>query len=180
MLRLINATPGKLLTAALCAGALGVPPLAAQEPVTAGGEFIGTEGQSHGTAVLTQAPLGVLIRVELTGLPEGAFGFHLHETGVCEPPFESAGEHFNPANSPHGYFAEGGPDAGDLPNIHVPASGELTVEAFNTLVSLQEGNEASLLDDDGSALMIHAMPDDYASQPSGESGDRIACAVIAQ
>lgn len=168
--------PFKLLALA----AIGVAaPLAAQAPVTATAEFVGLDGASHGTLVLTQAPQGVLIKADLANLPEGALAFHFHETGVCEAPFESAGAHFNPADAPHGHFAEGGPHAGDMPNLHVPASGAVAVEVFNPMVSLETTDEGLLLDADGSALVIHAGADDYASQPSGAAGDRIACAVVA-
>ncbi len=164
---------------AICATLIGAP-LAAQTPVEATAEFVGLEGQSHGAATLTQAPIGVLIQAELTGVPEGSMGFHIHEVGVCEPPFESAGSHFNPSDAPHGYLVEGGPEAGDLPNVQAPASGEVTVEMFTSLVSLQDDAENSLFDTDGSALVLHSQADDYATQPSGNAGDPIACAVITQ
>ncbi len=73
---------------------------------------------------------------------------------------------------------EGGPHPGDMPNIHVPGSGTLTQEVLNDNVSLREGDKGYLLDDDGSAIVIHAGADDYESQPSGAAGDRIACGVI--
>lgn len=165
-------------TFALCA--CGASALTAQESLQARGSFIGANGAGRGEATLTQAPQGVLIRVELTGVPEGAHGFHIHETGVCEPPFESAGRHFSPAESAHGYLPAEGPHAGDLPNLHVPASGELTEEVFTSFVSLEPENAAALLDQDGAALVIHEGADDYRSQPSGDSGSRIACAVLSQ
>lgn len=168
-----------LAVGAVCATLIAAP-LTAQTPVEATAEFVGLEGQNHGSATLSQAPIGVLIRVELTGVPEGSHGFHIHENGVCEPPFESAGDHFNPSDAPHGYFAEGGPEAGDLPNVVVPASGEATVEMFTSLVSLQADDENSLLDDNGSAIILHSQADDYATQPSGDAGDPIACAVVTQ
>ena len=126
----------------------------------------------------TQAASGVLVAAELSGLPAGPHGFHIHETGTCEPPFESAGGHYNSAGAEHGFFAVGGPHAGDMPNIHVPESGSLTVDVLNTLVSLEEGAPETLFDDDGSVIVVHADPDDYQGQPSGHAGDRIACGVI--
>jgi Cu-Zn family superoxide dismutase len=118
-----------------------------------------------------------LITLELTAAPPGAHGFHIHTTGKCEPPkFESAGGHFNPDESKHGFLNPEGPHAGDMPNIHVPESGKLTVEVLNTLVTV--GGENALLDEDGAALVLHADPDDYKSDPAGHAGGRIACGVI--
>lgn len=138
----------------------------------------GADGAEHGTVTFEQTPSGLLITAELTGLPPGEHGFHVHTTGACEPPFQSAGGHFNPTDASHGYMSEGGPHAGDLPNIFVPDSGELKVQYFTGLLSLEEGGEGYLLDDDGSAILVHAHGDDYRTDPSGESGDRIACGVI--
>lgn len=138
----------------------------------------GADGADRGIATLIQTPAGVLIRAELTGVPEGVHGFHIHETGSCEAPdFESAGGHFAGGMSAHGFMNQEGPHAGDMPNITV-AGDILTIEILNPKVSLQEGEEGYLFDDDGSALLIHAGADDYMSQPSGDAGARIACAVI--
>lgn len=138
----------------------------------------GLDGAEHGTISLRQTPHGVLVHAELTGLPPGVHGFHIHTTGACEPPFQSAGGHFNPSGVKHGILAAEGPHAGDMPNIHVPESGALEIEYLNPMVSLTEGGDGYLLDDDGSAMMIHAGADDYASDPTGNAGDRIACGVI--
>lgn len=135
------------------------------------------EGKDVGTVDLTETPNGVLLRVELSGIAAGAHGFHVHEFGRCAPDFGAAGGHFMGNAMHHGYMADGGPHAGDMPNLEVPASGELTIEVFNPNISLHDGHGA-LFDDDGSAIVVHAGPDDYTSQPSGNSGDRIACGVI--
>jgi superoxide dismutase, Cu-Zn family len=149
------------------------------EPLTAKATLKGADGADMGTVTLTEAAAGgVLLSAELTGLPPGPHGFHIHETGTCEPPFESAGGHYNPTGAEHGFLAVGGPHAGDMPNIHVPDSGALTVDVLNTLVSLEEGAPETLFDDDGSAILVHADADDYQGQPSGHAGDRIACGVI--
>jgi Cu-Zn family superoxide dismutase len=97
--------------------------------------------------------------------------------GKCEPPFKSAGDHFAPQKHGHGFLSKSGRHAGDMPNIHVPENGALTVEFFVPDVRLKDGSNA-LMDKDGSALLIHAKPDDYHSDPSGNAGDRIACGVI--
>jgi Cu-Zn family superoxide dismutase len=135
------------------------------------------EGKEVGKATLLTTPSGTLITLELTAATAGAHGFHIHTVGKCEPPkFESAGGHFNPHNAKHGFLNPEGPHAGDIPNIHVPESGKLTVEVLNPLVTLSA--EGALLDEDGAALMLHADPDDYKSDPAGHAGGRIACGVI--
>jgi Cu-Zn family superoxide dismutase len=152
---------------------------AAEIGATATATIKGADGADHGKATFTQTNSGVLIRAELTGLPPGPHGFHFHTTGACEPPFESAGGHFNPNNAKHGFLAEAGPHVGDIPNIEVPESGNTTVEHVNAFVSLSPDSGNTLLDEDGTAIVIHAGPDDYKTDPSGQSGDRIACGVVA-
>jgi Cu-Zn family superoxide dismutase len=135
------------------------------------------DGKEVGQVVLTRAEDGVLMNVTLTGIAPGDHAFHVHTTGKCEPPdFKSAGAHFNPDQTKHGMMNSEGPHSGDMPNLHVPESGKLQVEILNTLVSL-DGN-AALLDDDGSALIVHAGADDYKTDPAGNAGDRIACGVV--
>ncbi len=146
--------------------------------MTAVADLTDASGAALGTVTFMQAGSGVLVRAELTGLTPGVHGIHLHETGLCEPPYDSAGGHFNPAGAAHGLLAEGGPHAGDLPNISVPDSGELTVEFFSSLFSLSAESGSSILDADGTAVMIHAMADDYVSDPAGMAGDRLACGVV--
>ncbi|MEW6296618.1 MAG: superoxide dismutase family protein [Thermodesulfobacteriota bacterium] len=165
--------------ACLCASALflgaAAPNLRAESAAV---QLVNTEGDRVGEAKLTQTPHGVLIALDLSKAPPGTHALHIHEVGKCEPPFESAGEHFNPFGKQHGFLDEKGRHAGDLPNIHVPQSGELTVEVLATRVTLREG-ENRLFDDDGSALVIHEQADDYRSDPAGDAGARIACGVIA-
>jgi Cu-Zn family superoxide dismutase len=130
--------------------------------------------------ILSQEAGGVKLAGALIGLPPGEHGFHIHQTGRCEPPaFESAGPHLAPTGNPHGYDADGGPHAGDLRNLVAGPDSIATVELTNELVSIRDG-AAPLLDDDGSALVVHAAPDDYVTQPAGDSGDRIACGVIGE
>jgi Cu-Zn family superoxide dismutase len=145
------------------------------EPARA--HVVDQQGNELGTVEFTHTPNGVLVRAVLQGLPRGTHGFHIHEVGECEPPFESAGGHYNPTDAEHGFHSEGGPHAGDMVNLNVPESGEVTFETLNPLVTIA-GDENALLDDDGSAVVIHEGADDYASQPSGDAGSRIACGVI--
>lgn len=137
------------------------------------------QGRTVGTVTVTETPHGLLVRGTVEGLPPGPHAIHFHETGKCEPPFASAGGHFNPAQKTHGVLSPGGPHAGDLPNLMVPASGKLDFEIFAPGLSLSSGPGA-VLDADGTALVVHAKADDHMSQPSGDSGDRIACGVLAR
>jgi Cu-Zn family superoxide dismutase len=151
----------------------------AQAPEQASATFHDRNGARIGTATLTETPNGVLIETEIAGLPAGERAFHIHETGTCEANggFESAGSHFALDGQQHGFKQAGGPHAGDMPNQFVQKDGMLRSHVINPNVTLGDG-DGSLFDDDGSALVIHAGPDDYTSQPSGDAGGRIACAVI--
>ncbi|MFS0691155.1 superoxide dismutase family protein [Sporosarcina sp. 179-K 8C2 HS] len=136
-------------------------------------------GKPVGTAELTEEEDALRIMVEAEGLPEGPHGFHFHEKGVCEAPdFESAGGHFNPTGASHGLDHEEGPHAGDLPNLEVGPDGTVKEEFFVENLTLTPGEENSLFHDGGTALVIHAEADDGKTQPSGNSGDRIACGVV--
>jgi Cu-Zn family superoxide dismutase len=141
-------------------------------------DVVDASGVGIGAVILTESGDGVSLNGALIGLPPGEHGFHIHRTGSCEPPIsESAGSHYAPGDNPHGFDASGGPHAGDMRNLVVADDSTATVDQTNDRVTL-EGGDAELLDDDGSALVIHAGPDDYSSQPSGGSGDPIACGVI--
>jgi Cu-Zn family superoxide dismutase len=132
------------------------------------------EGRDVGNAVLRQTPNGVLLHIKLAGLPAGTHALHIHETGVCETPFKSAGGHYAPKDAKHGYLNEEGPHAGDLPNIHVPQDGVLELEIMTGVDALK----SDLLDDDGAAIVIHEGADDYETDPAGDAESRIACGVI--
>jgi Cu-Zn family superoxide dismutase len=137
------------------------------------------DGKEVGKVELTDTPSGVLLRLTLDGVPPGDHAFHIHAVGKCEPPdFKSAGPHFNPDETKHGLLNPEGPHSGDMPNLHVPDSGKLTVEVFNEMVTLDA--EQALLDDDGSAIVVHAATDDYMTDPAGNAGDRIACGVVTE
>jgi Cu-Zn family superoxide dismutase len=147
--------------------------------LTASARLVDTQGRNVGEARLQQTPHGVLLKLELKNATPGVHALHIHEVGRCEAPsFESAGGHFAPSARQHGFLNARGPHAGDLPNIEVPASTQLTVEHLVSDVTLEPGAQ-SLLDSNGSAIVIHAGKDDYATEPAGDSGDRLACGRIA-
>lgn len=136
-----------------------------------------SEGRELGTVAFTEGPKGLLLMAELHDLPEGTLAFHLHATGACSPDFHAGGGHFNPTGKKHGFLAAEGPHPGDMPNIHVPASGKVQFELFLPGLTLDKG-ENQLLDKDGTTVMIHKQADDYKTDPAGGAGDRIACGVI--
>lgn len=136
------------------------------------------DGKDAGSATLTQTPSGVLIALNVKNLPAGEHAFHVHAVGKCEAPFTSAGGHFNPESKKHGMMAMDGHHAGDMPNLHVPASGELAAEVQNASITLEKGRPNSVFGPNGTALVIHAGRDDYKTDPTGEAGGRIACGVI--
>lgn len=122
---------------------------------------------------------GVRVRVDAAGLVAGTYAVHLHEVGLCEPPdFASAGPHWNPTGRQHGRLNPDGAHLGDLPNLNVGTDGAGTVDFAIPAASLRGGSRA-LLDRDGAALVIHVAPDDYRTDPSGNSGARLGCGVVA-
>lgn len=147
---------------------------------TASATLINPDGDTIGEAELVETPsYGVLIRLDIRGLEPGEHAFHIHETGRCSlPDFASAGGHYAPRGRSHGIMHSHGKHAGDMANLHVPASGEVQTERLAQDVTLLEGATGSLLDEDGSALVIHATADDYRSQPAGGGGPKVACGVI--
>jgi Cu-Zn family superoxide dismutase len=136
------------------------------------------QGKEVGTAELSQLPDGVLIRLSVKGVPAGEHAFHVHGAGKCEPPFTSAGGHFNPDSKKHGIMASAGHHAGDMPNLHIPSDGTLAIEIVNAAITLEKGKPNSLYGANGTALVIHAGKDDYKTDPTGEAGGRIACGVV--
>ncbi len=149
--------------------------------------IVGQDGRAAGQATFTEAPHGVLIRLEFSGptLPAGWHGLHLHQRGDCSDfanGFQASGGHLGMRRRvEHGLRNARGPEAGDLPNLFAAPSGAFGAEHFTphvTMADEQLGERLPLLDDDGAALLIHAGPDDHMSQPIGGAGERIACAAL--
>jgi len=134
-------------------------------------------GAPAGTAVITAAGDKLTITVAVAGLAPGLHGTHLHMVGKCEAPgFTTAGGHLNPTSHQHGTQNPAGPHFGDLPNLSIDTNGAGTFTA--DLTATRAEAEAALFDADGTAIVIHAGPDDYKTDPSGNSGGRIACGVL--
>ena len=143
----------------------------------------GADGQILGEVRAGDSAQGAVFHISAQGLPPGTHGLHIHDVGLCEgPKFESAGPHWNPESKQHGLHNPQGPHRGDLPNVTVGEDGSLsatvTVEASNLRGSRAYGFANQIIDANGAALVIHAGPDDMRTDPSGNSGDRIACAVL--
>lgn len=133
------------------------------------------DGTAAGSATATPSADGVAITVSVNGIPAGPHGVHVHMTGKCEgPKFETAGGHWNPASTQHGLDNPKGSHAGDMPNLTVADDG-----SGNLNYTLKGATMAQLLDADGAAFVVHAGEDDQKTDPSGNSGDRIACGVFA-
>jgi Cu-Zn family superoxide dismutase len=138
--------------------------------------LINALGAPIGSVRAWQTPAGVTFQIRAAGLAPGIHGLHVHGVGRCDPPdFASAGGHWNPLAKKHGTNNPAGPHAGDLTNVEVNANGVLMATVTLAGGSLAAGG---LLDADGAALVLHAKADDYVTDPSGNSGGRIACAVI--
>lgn len=164
---------------AVCLALIAAAPLTVAADGASGAAVLkGPDGKQVGTARFTPADGGVRVEVEVAGLSPGRHGIHIHAAGKCEAPeFKSAGGHFNPFGKKHGSRNPEGVHAGDLPNLEVGKDGKAKATFTAKGASLQEG-EGSLFGAEGTALVIHADPDDEKTDPAGASGARIACGVI--
>lgn len=134
-------------------------------------------GKELGTLTLRDAGGRIALSGRLTGLPRNTHAIHLHTVGKCEAPkFESAGSHWNPTGREHGTENPNGPHLGDFPNVTAGPDGSVQLEAVSPGGTLKDANP--LLDNDGASVVVHAKADDYKTDPSGNSGDRIACGVV--
>ena len=152
----------------------GCVPMAAPDVPVSNANLISSSGAVIGTVRVFSEPTGVMLRIAANGLPPGQHGVHVHMTGRCDPPgFTTAGGHWNPTTRKHGHQNPEGPHSGDLGNLGVGADGALTAGLLVPGATFD-----ALRDADGSAFVIHAKADDEKTDPSGNSGDRIACAVL--
>lgn len=152
----------------------GCAPMAPPDVPVSSVNLISSSGAVLGTVRVFSEPTGVMLRIDANGLPAGQHGVHVHAVGRCDPPgFATAGGHWNPTNRKHGHQDPAGPHMGDLGNLGVGANGRLFAALF-----IPEATFDGLRDSDGSALVIHAKADDERTDPSGNSGERIACAVL--
>ena len=177
-------TIAPLLVGALLLAFVAGSPVSAQGKTAAAAELQTGEGAAVGMAEFVETPEGVRIRVEITGnIPPGTHGLHIHQKGdLSRSDFESAGDHFNPTGAEHGFDNPNGPHAGDLENITVAEDGTAGYEYLNDRITLS-GGPNSILDSDGSALVLHEMNDNYRTNDDpqtgpGMSGDRAAAGVI--
>lgn len=162
--------------AAVLAGCASTP--ADKGPLSGEAVLKDKAGTQVGVATLIQTPDGVRIAVTAYRMPPGTHGLHVHAVGLCEPPeFTSAGAHFNPGSKQHGRLNPAGAHAGDLPNLVVAASGEGGIDVTTKAFTLA-GGTISLFGEKGTSLVVHANADDEKTDPTGNSGARIACGVI--
>jgi superoxide dismutase, Cu-Zn family len=168
----------KLLCATILLSLAAACSMSTEPTSQATAELKDKDGKTVGMATFRESGRGVTVNLNAKGLTPGLHAVHVHAVGKCEPPaFTSAGGHFNPAQKKHGHKSPEGAHAGDLPNMLVAKDGTGRFEAFTDGMTLKPG-ATSVFDKDGSALVIHVGVDDYATDPTGNAGDRAACGVI--
>jgi Cu-Zn family superoxide dismutase len=155
------------------AAALAVGPGAAAEIKSPDGKVIGSVD-------IKGSPSGVLLVVKLEGLPPGSHAIRFHEAGMCEGDFSGAGGIYNPLGAKHGLLSEEGPMAGDLPNVVAGADGKVEAELLTPFVHLATGDDSTIFDEDGAAIVLFEKADDHMTDPDGGAGAPIACGVVAQ
>jgi Cu-Zn family superoxide dismutase len=152
----------------------GCVPMAAPDVPVSTANLVSSSGAVLGAVRVFSEPTGVMLRIDAAGVPAGQHGVHVHTTGRCDPPgFTSAGPHWNPTERKHGHRNPAGFHVGDLGNLGVGADGRLVAGLLVPQATID-----ALRDADGAALVLHAKADDEVTDPSGNSGDRIACAVL--
>lgn len=172
-----------LAAGALAATLAGCTPTPEPNPMVppnyqAAAQALDASGQARADVALTQLDTGVRIVVQGYGLSRGVHGVHIHRVGRCDAPgFESAGDHWNPLDRQHGRDNPAGQHMGDMPNLIVGEDGRGVLEASLNGAQIVEGDNP-IRDHDGAAVVIHLQPDDYRTDPSGNSGARVACGVI--
>ena len=175
----MSARTGTATAVASLALALLASSASSDEPAMAQADMVNPEGAAIGSVTFEQTPSGVLINVDVTDLPPGPHGIHLHAVGACTPDFGAAKGHINPDGVAHGLRHPEGPDQGDLPLLFVHTDGSARAEFYHTRIDVAGGSDhPTLLDEDGSSVIIHDKPDDHITQPIGGAGGRIACGVI--
>jgi Cu-Zn family superoxide dismutase len=147
-------------------------------PKSAHADIVNAQGQNIGSAKIVPAKKGVKIEVNVSQLPPGKHGIHIHAVGKCDgPAFTTAGGHLNPDTKKHGKDNPEGPHAGDLLMIEAKADGTAKATLLDTMVTLGDGPN-SVFHEGGTSIVIHEKEDDYKTDPAGNSGARIACGVI--
>jgi Cu-Zn family superoxide dismutase len=153
---------------------------AARGGLGASAEIVDARGVAKASARLIPVRGGIRVEINARGMAPGTYGAHIHTIGRCDPPgFESAGGHWNPTSRQHGAANPQGRHLGDLPNLQIDAKGNGRL-IFATEDASLGGGANPLLDADGAAIVIHAQADDHRTDPSGNSGARIACGIIHQ
>lgn len=185
-----------VVVTSLLAGTLGValgaaPAVVAQDATPAATPTVGglevemkdRAGRVLGVATFNEGGDGVTLTLEVDGLRPGDHGLHLHEAGLCQAggdePYSTAGGHWNPDNRPHGAPGDAESHAGDFGNLTADEDGTADFEITSERYSLGTGEAPSVFDEDGTAIILHAGPDDLTTQPSGDSGGRLLCGIVA-